>query len=369
MKALIFGDGDSIWTKSLIENTMISFHDEVTLLTTTKVKKYHEYYIHNNVKVFPYKKLPGKIGTLVSGITNRDIFTESYDVFCCCYITRKLYSIFPFVKKCCAKIILVFWGSDILRTKRMSIFRRMIFRFSDYIMLSTKEMIDKFHEQYGNSFDNLIVKLNFGANTLNSLSSIISNSKDIKEKYSINNDKVVISIGSNRMYAQQHLKVLDVILSLPLELRRKIHLSFLLTYGTGNEKYINQIRAKVIETGCTSSIYEDFLPELQVAEIISITDIYINAQTTDARSAFMLEHLYAHCLVMNPSWIKYSELEGILFYLKYSTFDELRNLIMSNTVPKNECRYSCELQKNEKVVYELFSWDSCVPGWRELFLR
>ena len=169
------------------------------------------------------------------------------------------------------------------------------------------------------------------------------------------------------MVQQQHLKVLQEILKLPIEIRNKIHLVLRLTYGNGDDDYVSSIKQYVKNTECSSTILESFMTDKEVAEITAITDIFIHAQTTDARSASMCEHLYAKCLVVNPSWIKYSDLEDSVFYLKFNSFDELPKIISNNLVNKNNSPYKMKLYANTDAIYNLCSWDRFIPEWRKIY--
>ena len=368
MNVLIFADGDSIWTKSVIEHTLCSYDDNVTILSTKLVSKYAEFYKKNNISIVYRRKMLGKVGSLFIGISNLDTISKGYDIFCAHYITNASIRVLTIAKKYCKKTIFIFWGSDILRRTKKSIRRIYAFNTVDRICMSTREMEKKFHELYGMKFDNKIRKINFGSNGIELLTDGQLEMKEIRRRYNIDESKIVISIGYNKMCSQQHLKVLNVIKTLLPELREKIHIILRLTYGNGDNNYINKIKALVDESGCSSSIFESYMSDIEVAEVVSITDIFIHAQTTDARSASMCEHLYAGSLVIVPSWIQYSEIEGKVFYLTFEKFEDLEDLISNNLVHKQNSIYHEKLKRNRIELYDLCSWKSQVPDWRKLYL-
>ena len=373
MNVLIFGNANSIWIKSIVEHTLLPYGDHVTILSDNTVENFLEYYKNNDIDVIVCKRLPGKIGTLLSGCTNRSILNKHYDLFCAHFITSLSLFILSSVKRHARKTVFFFWGSDLLKAtnkgKLRYILRMRAFKSLDCIGVGTNEMLDKFHELYGNCFDPKIRRIYFGVNGLETLKRVNTSRKELRKKYKIDEKKIVISVGYNKMTAQQHIKVLSAIGAVQEMFRDNIHLILRLTYGNGDQKYVDEIKRAIRETKCTSSVFESYLSDEEVAEITSITDVFVQGQMTDARSATMQEHLFAKCLVINPSWIHYSELEDKVFYLTYDTFEELTEIIQVNLTPKGESRYREKLSKNAQVIDQISSWSTFVPAWRDIYLN
>lgn len=363
MRVLIIGSADTIWVKTMIKKTHLSFGDDISILSSTN-SVFTDYYQENNVKVFPLKAIENDG---ISGmINNLKVLFKGYDLLIVHYVGENfarwgyIGSIFT------KKLLLSFWGSDILREERANKAVKKAIKASYAMVITTDDMIEKFHVLYGNSFDSKIRRAYYGSNGIELISGI-ADIDDIKQYYGIDKNKIVVSIGHNKMVQQQHLKVLQEILKLPIEIRNKIHLVLRLTYGNGDDDYVSSIKQYVKNTECSSTILESFMTDKEVAEITAITDIFIHAQTTDARSASMCEHLYAKCLVVNPSWIKYSDLEDSVFYLKFNSFDELPKIISNNLVNKNNSPYKMKLYANTDAIYNLCSWDRFIPEWRKIY--
>lgn len=369
MKILVVGTADS-WIKPVIDKTMIAFGDEVTVLSLHEAVKFKDFYEKNHIKVilltFPRIKY---IRTLFSGIFNIRKFI-GYDMICFHYVSNLALCMMPFAKIVCKKVTASFWGSDIFRRKkRFTHIIYVLLKFADVITLSTPDMADRFHLFFGNGLDAKIRRTHYGLSTLELLKNPI-NTNALYMKYRIPIDKVVVAIGYNKIKEQQHLKVLKVINSLPVTIRNRIHLIFRLTYGVNPDtEYVCSIKNMAAKSGCSSSFFETFMTEEEIAEVTRITDIFIHAQTTDARSGSMCEHMYAGCLVLNPSWLQYTELKNHVFYLTYNTFDELGTVLFDCLSKKEESKYRDKLIANKNAVYELTSWEACINEWRDVYIR
>lgn len=372
MKVLIFGNPNSIYIKKILEDTLIKFHDDVTIIGAEDNTVYADYYRENGVPVVLCKKVKNRGDTLLAAFRNLPVIRKGYDIFCVHYVTSAGLCALLLAKLFCKKTILFFWGSDILRAKQKRTLLRMLsFYITNYIVMGTKELLDGFHEIYGHSFDDKIVKISFGANGLETLEKVEKHfdRTKVRQGYGIDDNKIVVSVGYNNSEGQQHLDVLHAICGLSPEIRQKIHLILRMTYGSRDEVYISRVKQLVDKTGCSSTVFESFLEDEEIAEITMATDMFIHAQITDAHSAAVLEHLYAGCVVLNASWIKYSEFENKMFYLTFDSFEDIKSIIKDNLQPKENSKYKDLLVKNKQAVSELASWDRLVPAWRALYLR
>ena len=366
MNILLIGEADTIWVKSVIEKTHLPFGDNVSILTG-KNTIFKDYYENNHIRILRLKKIRSPFG-FFNLCHNLKIVFQHYDLVIIHFIGGHRVLLARIARFFSDKLILVFWGSDLLRKKKNWIVNAAL-KASSSVLIGTQPMNDVFVRYYGHQYDNKIRKINFGSRGMDSLKKIENNQSGLRAKYNIDESKIVISIGYNKMMAQQHLKVLDMINALSDEQRSKIHLLFRLTYGDGDAEYINKIRRLVAKSGCSNSFFESYLSDDEVAELTLLTDIFIHAQITDAKSASMCEHLYAGALVINPDWIKYPDLENRVFYLTFNEFDELRRLIGENLVKKDSSRYCQKLVSNRQIIYDICSWDAHVKKWRDMYLN
>ena len=369
MRVLIFGKSESIWVKTVVEHTLLKYGDEVTILSAGEgdYNPYLDFYKQNNVTVYPYRKRNGKLGTLLSGFTNLDVLKKKYDLFCVHYVNNRALCVFPIARLYSKRSCLFFWGSDLLRDGKRSFLRSYSYKNADHIGISTQEMLDRFHSLHGYSYDKKIIRTHFGVNGLDPIKDINCDMSIIRHKYNIDPNKVVISIGYNNIPEQQHIKVLNQIINLPENARDKIHLLVRMTYGMGSKEYIAEVKDLIIKTGCSYSVFDSFLSDIEIAELTKLTDIFIHAQTTDARSASMLEHLYANCLVINPAWINYADISDSVFYLTFDALEDLKKIITNNLDLKGNNKYLNKLLMNTQAVAEFNLWDKLAPTWRDAY--
>ena len=372
-RILVVGNADSIYIKSVIEKTMLSFNDKVSILSPHN-NIYSDYYKLNKIRIYSDRKSNRGIWFL-STIRNLFVFKKKFDVICFHYIDLSALVMLPIARLYSRRIVVSYWGSDILRINKKSFINKAItvfltnvsLLFADRITFITSSMIKEFHQLCGTKYDKKINKVDFGLDIIEELKDIIFEEKRIRKKYDINYSKIVISIGYNNNPNQQHIRVLNCIKKYPKCIKEKIHIIIRLTYGQGSNQYIEKIKKISNSIGCTVSLFETYLTNKEIAEITSITDIFIHAQTTDAQSASICEHLFAKCLVLNPKWIRYDELEKSVFYLKYDDFEEMHKILLENICKKNESKYLNELDANSQKIYEMCSWKKHTPEWRSVY--
>lgn len=362
MKALIIGDANSIWVKTTIEKTLLEYGDDCDILTFDN-SNYEDFYLEAGVRVILMRNIGTGIRQLLNGYLNKSVFNENYDIVNIQFAALPYLVLLPFARKNCKRVIVSFWGSDILRQKKRNRLTYYLLRYADVITMSTTEMVKKFKYLYGEELYSKVKIAHFGSNVISEID-MINDHGSVRRNWGIPRDKITISIGYNADSAQNHIPVLEQIKKLPQDDKNKIHILMRLTYGLKSKEYINSITDAVKQTGCTYTLFFDYLSPKQSAEVTCITDIFIHAQKSDARSASMCEHLYAGCLVINPKWINYSEIDA--FDLKFEHFEELNEIILDNLCYKTENKYKVELSNNKEIIKRLISWEYFIPAWRRI---
>lgn len=367
MNYLIVGNANSIYLKSVIERTMIAFNDRVCILSESN-DNYADFYKENNVTVILEKRKTGIINTLLSGIYNIKVLSRKYDAVFFHFITDNSLAMIPFTRIFGNRLSVSFWGSDLLRCDKKKKMALVSLRLANEITVITPEMLDKFHMLYGMGYDKKLRMIDFGLDIVDIITQINEDYYKIREKYNIEYNKVVVAIGYNGNPAQQHVDVLKQIMKLPEEIKSRIHLLLRLTYSIKDDDYVQSVKKMIEQTGCSSLVIEGYLSDEEIAEITVMSDIFIHAQISDARSATICEHLYANCLLFNPEWIEYSTLKDKVFFKSYKNFDELYKLLLNNIEKKCNSKYFDYLRTNAKNIYSICSWDTYIPKWRKLYL-
>lgn len=369
MKILIIGDAESIHNRNLIKYVLTG---QEIVLYSKSFEKYADFYKKNRVELV-LAPARGQI-RLVSGLlycfrSCKLLSKSKYDLIVTSYVSTDRIIMNFLLRHCSRYHLAVFWGSDILRITRSEfICKKILLKYYDKFVIPSMQMRGKFKKLFGCKYNHRIYDVKFGVSELDFIDKIKEiPSSTAKEKMALPSDKVIVSIGYNRAPEQQHLKVLEQILKLKKEKRKKMHVVLRLTYGKKDENYICKLEEKLQEIGCGYSFYTEFLDDEKNAWLTKATDLFIHAQITDSLSATISEHLQAGGLVFNPCWIPYPELtENGIFYIEYKSFDELPGLINDCAELKEESRFLNELQRNEKRIYQLFSWNTIRMKWKQV---
>lgn len=233
------------------------------------------------------------------------------------YLNRKLYGF----------KLLTYWGSDILQiSPKLKKVQYPLLKVADAITLCTEKMFRKFHETYGNEFDDKLHKVNIIVGNL----SIIENTyhsygcKKSKEYFEIPDNKLCVMCGYNGSSAQRQDTIVDLISGLSEEYRDKLFLVIPFMYGCSDKGYINRVKEKLKCSGVDYRIIERYLSYEEMAKLSLATDIYLQLRYTDALSASMQEQLYSGSVVVQGSWLEYDELDnsGLPIY-KIDNIEEL----------------------------------------------
>nr|WP_302141924.1 hypothetical protein [uncultured Schaedlerella sp.] len=264
------------------------------------------------------------------------------------------------------KLVLSYWGSDLFREteNRLSRMGRFV-RHADYITFDNWDLEIKFKKTYKWSDKIPSKTVLFGLPVLDIIADKRKNEneKDIRKKWRIPNGKTVIAVGYNGIPQQQHKRVLQVIKKLDEKEKNRIVILLQMSYG-GTKEYRRSVVSAARRTGCECIDIQRFLTDGEVAELRIVTDIYINAQTTDAFSGSVCENLFAGTVLVNAEWLRYKEFEKYDFqYLEFGEFGEIAGLIRRILEQKPD------VSSNEKLVWGLRSWERCAPKWEKVYRR
>ncbi len=371
--ALVLGDNDSFWVKEFIINVLVPLGFKISLQKKPdKTERFAECYEAHNVSfVANYRLNPflSKIPRVrVYSKKHRKLralkLSQKYDYVFIIYVT-------PFELRCAtevvsdkSRVISVFIGSDILRCEGKAIQKL------NQALLNTKGKVVCECEKTAAGFQDKITKtkcdavIPFGNSILAEIDSIYPQGiKECKLNIGFPTEKLSVCIGYNANPAQQHIKVITELKDLPNSVKDKLHIVVPMGYG-GNDEYTKIINDLLKKSGFTYSVMTDFLPPDQTAKLRIATDIFINAQTTDALSSSVVECLYAGSVLLNAEWLIYKELseKGVLYH-QFSRFSEIREKFdaVMQEAHLRERKYCSQLG-------DAFSWTTCKEKY-ESFLE
>ena len=176
--------------------------------------------------------------------------------------------------------------------------------------------------------------------------------KEIRDKYNIKLDELVIQCCTNGNENENHNLVIDALLqSLVLKHSNRIVLLFFLTYDSPID-YRLKLKKK-IETLLADyklKIFIDYLDIKSVAELKIITDLFINVRNTDQFNSGMVESIYAQSAIITGDWLPYNDLidTGFDFIQTDKNYKSLANKIYRVIIGDK-----FDLSENKKIMYDI----------------
>lgn len=372
----------SPWTINFVENFLLKNNYEVWIVSRgyeKEQKKYIDFYKEKGIHLIEF---PPKVYE-IHGRKDNSSFLEvcyghflalkeiiksgTYDLINMQYVDYADLAdviILKYMMK--SKLVLSYWGSDLFRIKKANLdFMSKASEHADFITFDNADLEMGFRKIRRQKNKIPLKTVLFGLPILDIIEQKQKSEKlaEIRRKWGITENKVVIAVGYNGLPEQQHKKILGVIEYLDSEYKERIILLLQMSYR-GSRIYRNSVVSKAKKTGCEYIEIQRFLENEEVAELRMLTDIFINAQSTDAFSGSVCENLFAGTLLINARWLRYKELEKYHFkYLEFEDFSEINRLI------KLAMEQKMDLSKNRELVWKLRSWQHCSPQWEDVYRR
>ena len=296
----------------------------------------------------------------------------SFDIMHFLWIERQMGLLVNELKKKTKRIYTSVGGSDLYRDSKklhVRMWQRRLLKNSDWFSSENEMTHDYFYKVYGDELRFIQHSIvNFGVDIIDSIDRIdVSNIVELKEKYGIPKDKIVVTLGYNGRCEQQHLEMIKAIGKLDKNSIEKLFFIIPMTYLVPSEDYVNAVSSELNEYTSQYIILRKYMTTDEMAEGVVISDVMIHVQTTDQLSSTMLAHMYNGNIVIAGSWLPYSNLvkKGIVFYQvdRITEMTELFKKISNNLFLRN----SCGLKDNRKLVYDMSSWEKSSSKWYEVY--
>lgn len=290
--------------------------------------------------------------------------SQQYDLTDIHFFSTIYDEIIPFLNK---PTKVVFWGSDIYRISRERLFNlNDILSKVQSVHFLTPEMKLFVSE---NSFKhNLIFDQPFGVVHFEKIRNLKTDFKitEIKNKLGLNAEKIQVTVGYNASPSQQHLEIIKKIANVPENLKSRIELVLLMTYG-GNSTYIQQVEFQLKKSGFNYHIVQKHLSEEQICSYRIASDITLNFQTSDGFSSSIQEHFFAGNIMLLADWLPYEWLreKGLKFH--NSSIKELQEkleiLIQNFDAEKKFCSI------NPQLIELISDWKNVAKNWSEIYKK
>lgn len=366
MNIVILGDPNSIWIKRYINNVLKEKSNKVYIFTENTWNNDNVY--NDNVKIINckikeiYRKL--RLASVIYGIHFLQWINKN-DEIDCMHIhfvnNRKLIALLLTHKKI-KKIIVTFWGSDLLRSDVINKhYFKKCYQYIDNISVGSNQMKEYFINNSKICMGEKVQVVRFGVDGIDTINELINSYKKA-------NDNICVAIGYNGSKQQNHLTVIEEISKLPKKLREKLILILPMTYGL-NKNYYFDVKQKLDSLGINYKIYTEYLNSTEMSKIELEADIFIHAQKSDALSASVQEFLAAGTIVLNPKWIEYEELkDNDVFYYEYNSNSDISEILLSilNNGISEEVRK--KLKDNINIMVNMSSWRTLIDEWNKLYI-
>lgn len=266
------------------------------------------------------------------------------------------------------KLVTSLFGSDLFRTNAaQKKLQSPLFEKAEAIVLS-ENMIPYFEEHFP-GYANKYFLNQYGSMRLDLIDRLSSEKtkNEIRRKYGITEDEIVISCGYNAKKEQRHLRILDEINKLEEIDKKKLFLILSLTYGIdeSGENYVNSIKKKLQELKIPNLCLENRLTDAEIAEIRIISDITVNMQTTDALASSIKEAMAAGDIMLVGDWLPYDIYKELkVFYLTASFENLSENLkyILNNLEELGK-----KSEVNKRIILNFASWNRLIENWIKLY--
>ncbi|WP_323017824.1 hypothetical protein [Castellaniella sp.] len=403
MRVLLVGSADSIWLKKYVDNIGDDPRIEFSILSPDNCM-FSEFYREKNVCVYtsPFSqrraaegvdeggvKTGGRKGvreiakSILPGFLSKRIYyyllsrrvkefltsQDQFDIVHFHYVSDDSDLIYyNSVKKYNARVILTYWGSDLLRNGRPGGNKKIRER-ADHIVCLSAKLTACYFGFYGDMEKNKLKTIGFGISGYDYIDRVYNEKfrLETKDLLSFPECKLHVAVGYNASEAQQHVGVIRAIARLPKEYKKGLHLILQFSYGKSEDSsYYSLINRELEASGCSWTIINEFLDDYSSALLRCKIDIFVHAQITDSLSASMLEYLYSGAIVINGSWLEYPMLNALgNKCLSFDDFDGLTGVLESIIANPRE-RGGMSVSDKE-ALRSINSWQSVRSAWLGLY--
>lgn len=357
--------------------------------TSIHTKRWYNYFLKKgySIHVISWNKDPGLPHDKIHTLSEKLFFNIKYirTIFISLWVWRKIKKINPglihiqmisryafgclFINH--IPVIISIGGFDILKAAELSkihfLFNKILLKKAAGITTSSKDIKTKLISKY-NIPENVIKYFCWGINfELFSKSAGLdeTSKKEIKLKYKIPEDNVVFF--HNRYFPAAKHKIL-------LESMKKLRYSefvLLIAKGTTADDKWEEVKEYARDIGIDGKILyiERYLSQEEMAELLSVSDIYLNILTHDQRGLSILEAMASGCIPAVNNLPVYNEFitdgtNGIIFKSEEPEYiaDRIYKIIQNLREFKEKCKIfnteyigkNDDMEKNESLMNNLY---------------
>jgi len=264
------------------------------------------------------------------------------------------------------RLVVSVWGSDFFRMGSAAReAQKKIYNRADLITFLTTQTMQTFNDYYSGRYADKTKILRLGLKPLEYIDDIRSeNPHEIRSHFGIDNNALIIACGYNGTEAQNHKTIIQSIQSVHSKLPKHSLLLFPMSYG--DEKHILTVKKLLEQSSLSHKIITGFLSDEDIARLRTISDIFINIQSTDHLSGSLLEHLYAGSIVISGRWLPYEILDDRGVFQLYIDKPEQIGKKLFETMSKLES-YKIKAASNPNIVSDVSRWSVNIVKWDQAY--
>lgn len=376
-RMLVIGDADGLWTKRYIEHVPLKAGYEVVVFPIWGCKgKYAAFYRENGVTVYSDEhKLPvirriPRVRMWARILANAKSLRAlgPFDVVQNHYLSQRDLALgWQMAKAFKARWACCFWGSDLLRATPAQLKQmRPYLEKCDWIHADYGGLVEHLEKVYGPELALKGRVVDFGHVGYACIDQVRAQADKARCKahFGLEPDSFVLHVGYSASAAQQQLKVLQQISTLPQEVLDRITVVVQQTYCMDDPAYAQQVRDYVAEMPCKTLVLTEFMDDMQTAWLRLSADLFILAITTDAFCATLSEYLYAGAVVVRGDWLVYQQLIAMGITLPtFHEWQEIPGIVLGGMEGTLK-----PLSEEDRARFPaLYSWDAVRPEWLKLY--
>lgn len=375
LRVLIIGNASSVWLKEYVRNIHAPEGNRLCITAVEELPEgYKQAYEQSGARVLSLgKKRGGLLSSAWKGVklalyclAHRNSF-DFVELHSLTYGRLTALGMLLAIRLLRAKKIACFWGSDLLAIDA-SAARGLepVVAACDYLNVPTEAMLEAFHGFYGTKYDERRVVVKFGSlaySEIENLKTAQPEKAAYKTAFGLDRERVTIAVGYNGQERQQHIPMLEALVSLPEECKDKMELLLHMPYSD-DEDYLQRVRQAAAQSGLAHVIIIESMGLDAIARMRMATDIFLHGQRSDALSGSIRECIYAESVLVNPSWVPYPEYDAMgVEYFRYDSFEELPGIVEALMTGKT----AVDVKKNAELVYNNYSWNAQRGSWQKVY--
>lgn len=374
---LLIGNPDSLWIKRYVENVLhpAGWHTVIYPIYSWE-GGYREDYARMNTTVYRDEHALPILGRIPKVRMWARIYANAaslkalgpFDAVHCHYLSVVDLTLGQVMaRQQNAPLVATFWGSDLLRAEESTL-RRMAkgLRQCRRISVFNQEHVERIRQLYGDDTAAKTVVLDFGEVVFPCIDQVeaVGGRAIAKAHLGIDENQLVVCVGSSASVAQQQLPALEAIAQLDEATLGQITLILQHTYAhddIGNER---KVQAFAQSLPCDTLILTDFLNDMESAYLRCAADVYLHPITTDAFSTSMKEYLYAGARVAYGGWLTYPTLHDLdLPVRQFADFDALPALLQDALAGT----WQPLTRQQRDRLGSICKWENLAPEWLGLY--